>query len=139
MFCKTMYYALIVMMEAAQVYRSNKRVNLAFVSQKHSIPTEALESVVELLRDKHLICFEKNELYLQVIPNEITVWQIVVEVAEDNIFRERYFSPMQQAVSTSTVTMLHKEREKVLKIIENKLSRHTLSDWSEKAKKTIYI
>lgn len=32
MFCTTMYYALIVMMEAAQVYRSNKRVNLAFVS-----------------------------------------------------------------------------------------------------------
>lgn len=75
MFSKTTYFALAVMMEAALAYDSGERIDLAFVSQKHAIPPDAFEGVVEVLQNKHL----------------------------------------------------------------NRLRRYKLSDWSEKANKTIYI
>lgn len=137
MFCKTTYYALVLMMEVALVYESGEGVD--FVMHKHAIPKEEFDLVVQKLNETKLLTMVDGRLHLRVPPNKITIWQIVSKVSDDNIFTGRYYDQNRPIKPTSAMTMIHKEREMMLKIIENRLSKQKLSAWSEKASKTIYI
>lgn len=139
MFCKRTYCALILMMETALAYSSNSHINLDFVSHKHTIPPEEFDGIIEKLNESKLILVVNDKLQLMTPPDKITVWQIVISIAADSMFTGRYFSDEQHVTPTSTVTMLHKEREIMLQMIENRLRRQKLSTWSERASKTIYI
>lgn len=139
MFCKRTYCALILMMEAALAYSSDTDINLDFVSHKHTIPVEEFDGIIEKLNESKLILVVNDKLHLMTPPNEITVWQIISSIAADSVFTGRYFNDEQHVTPTSTITMLHKERETMLQVIENKLKRQKLSTWSERASKTIYI
>lgn len=139
MFCKTTYCALILMMEVALAYESGEGVEVDFIKQKHAIPREEFDLAVSRLDKTKLLTRIDNRLYLQMPPNKITVWQIVTEVSGDNIFTGRYYDQDKPITPTSAMTMIYKEQEMMLKIIENRLSRQKLSVWSERASKTIYI
>lgn len=139
MFCKRTYCALILMMEAALAYSSNRHIDLDFVSQKHTIPAEEFDGIVEKLNESKLITVVNDTLHLMAPPDEITVWQIVSSIAADSVFTGRYFNDEQHVAPTSAISMLHKEREMMLQVIENRLRRQKLSDWSERASKTIYV
>lgn len=139
MFCKTAYCALVLMMEVALVYESGEGVDVDFIMHKHAIPRGEFDFVVQKLDQTKLLTMVNGGLYLRMPPNKITVWQIVSKVSGDNIFTGRYYDQNIPIKPTSAMTMIHKEREMMLKIIENRLSKQKLSAWSEKANKTIYI
>lgn len=139
MFCKRTSCALILMMEAALAYSSNTHINLDFVSHKHAIPVEEFDGIVEKLSESKLIVMIDGELHMLTPPNEITVWQIVSSIASDSFFTGRYSNNDEHVAPTSTITMLRKEQETILKVIGNRLRRQKLSAWSERASKTIYI
>lgn len=139
MFCKTTYCALILMMEMALIYESGEGVDIDYVSKKHTIPSEAFDPVIIKLKESELLTMIDGKWHLRTAPNKITVWQIIKQVAGDNIFTERYYDEEHPAIPTSTMMMIYQERDITLKIIENRLSRMKLSVWSEKASKTVYI
>lgn len=121
MFCRTTYYALLMIMEVALVYGTGKKIDLAFISHNHAIPLDAFDGVLGVLRDKHFIVVIGDGLQLQRAPEKISIWQIVTEVAENSIFRERYYDNSRPVAPTSAMIMLHKEQAKVLKLIESRL------------------
>lgn len=139
MFCKTTYCVLILMMEAALVYESGEGVEADFIVHKHTIPRDEFDLAIKRLDKTKLLTMVNNRLYLQMPPNKITVWQILTEVSGDNIFTGRYADQQEPVTPTSVMTMIYKEREAVLRMIENRLNRQKLSTWSERASKTIYI
>lgn len=139
MFCKTTYCALALMVEVALAYESGKGVEVDFIMHKHAIPYNEFDIALQRLNTTNLLTRIDGRLYLQIPPNKITVWQIITEVSGDNIFTGRYYDRQKPVTPTSVMTMIHKEQEMILKIIENRLSRLKLSVWSERASKTIYI
>lgn len=139
MFCKTTYCALVLMMEVALVYDTENSIGIDFVSRKHSIPLDLFDDILKKLNDNNLIIVLDGKLHLRSSPDNITIWQIVCGVSGNNIFTGRYLDESKQVPPTSTLIMLHRERESVLKMIENRLRREKLSVWSTRANKTIYI
>lgn len=139
MFCKTTCCALVLMMEVVLTYEDGQGMAVDYIMHKHTIPRDEFDLAVNRLCKAKLLTMVADRLYLQVPPNKITIWQIVTEVSGDNIFTERYYDRQKPVAPTSVVTMIHKEREMMLKIIEDRLRRQKLSAWSKKASKTIYI
>lgn len=139
MFCKRTHCALILMMDAALAYSKKESINVKSVAEKHTIPFEIFEDVVARLLDSKLIFSRDGDLSLQVTPDKITIWQIVVSISGGDVFTGRYYDDNHQVAPTSAIIMLNKERENVLRILENRLGRQKLSVWSEKAGRTVYI
>lgn len=109
MFCKTTYCALLLMMEMALVYDSGKGVDLDSVSRKHAIPSEAFNEIIGRLKEMKYLAIIGGKLCLQMPPDKITIWQIVIDAAGDNIFAGRYFDQANPVTPTSAMIMLHKE------------------------------
>lgn len=139
MFCKTTYCALLLMIEIALVYNNEEEVEIDFLYRKHNIQSEEFDCIIEKLSNRKLITVIDGKVRLQMAPNKISIWQIVTDISEESVFTERYFDEEKPVTPTSAMIMLHKERENLLRMIENRLKRQKLSAWSERASKTIYI
>lgn len=139
MFCKTTYCALLLMIEIALVYNNEEEVEIDFLYRKHNIQSEKFDCIIEKLSNRKLITVIDGKVRLQMAPNKISIWQIVTDISEESVFTERYFDEEKPVTPTSAMIMLHKERENLLRMIENRLKRQKLSAWSERASKTIYI
>lgn len=139
MFCKTTYCALLLMIEIALVYNNEEEVEIDFLYRKHNIQSEEFDCIIKKLNNRKLITVIDGKVRLQMAPNKISIWQIVTDISEESVFTERYFDEEKPVTPTSAMIMLHKERENLLRMIENRLKRQKLSAWSERASKTIYI
>lgn len=129
MFCKRTYCALLLMIDVTLAYNNNKQIDIDFVSHKHSIAPEAFNGIVEKLKETKLITIINGKLitiingklHLLTPPDQITVWQIVMDIAAESVFTGRYFDDEKPVRPTSAMIMLHKERENLLRMIENRL------------------
>lgn len=139
MFCKTTYCALVLMMEMALVYGNEEGVRIDFISHKHTIPADVFDTIVKKFKEVKLISEANGKVRLIVSPDKITIWQIVIEIAGEDVFTSRYYDKSKPVSPSSTMIMLDKEREIMLKMIENRLGRQKLSTWSERASKTVYV
>lgn len=81
MFCKRTYCALLLMIDVTLAYNNNKQIDIDFVSHKHSIAPEAFNGIVEKLKETKLITIINGKLHLLTPPDQITVWQIVMDIA----------------------------------------------------------
>lgn len=130
---------LILMLEAALVYDSGKGADIGFVSRKHTIPLEAFDDIFDRVGDTKLLAFVDGKICLQMPPDKIAIWQILTDVAGDNIFMGRYFDEKNPVTPTSAMIMLQQEQQVILKMIENRLRRQKLSVWSQQVSKMVYI
>lgn len=141
MFCKTAHCALIVMMTLT-CDKSRKGLTLAQIAKQNNIPLSAFEGVSEILSMCGFVKVTDNILKLEIRPEETTVWEIVKAVSGENLFQGDFYDGMllqHRLPSSSISTIINKERELVMKIIEGRFCRYKLSKWSEKASKTVYI
>lgn len=139
MFCKTTYCALLLMIEVALVYNKEEEVEIDFLYRKHNIQSDEFDCIIEKLNNRKSITVVDGKVRLQMAPNKISIWQIVTDISRESVFTRRYFDEEKPVTPTSAMIMLHKEREDLLRMIENRLKRQKLSAWSERASKTIYI
>lgn len=139
MFCKRTYCALVLMMETAGVYGGDQGLDVSAVSKRHAIPSKILDGIIKSLVETGLIEVVGGKLKLGLPPDQITIWRIVKDVAGDNIFTGNYYDETKTKIPVTAVFLLNEERQSLLKMIENRLSRQKLSVWSYKASKTVYI
>lgn len=141
MFCRTAYYALVTMITLTR--HKGKGLSVHEIAQINNIPIEALDGVSHRLYDGGFVTIAEGRLSLSISPEDITIWQILEGVSDENLFHGGCYKEgsglhLLHPRSTTTI-MLDKERELMLKVIEGRLSRYKLSQWSEMASKTVYV
>lgn len=134
MFCKRTHCALIVMIELARSYGETD-VDITSITRKYDLLANALDGIIKQLEQSGYVIRIKNELSLQIPPDKISIWDIVEDIQCDES-KELLSKPSDQ---TTTTTMINKEMDIMLKMIQYRLQRYKLSAWSEKASKMIYI
>lgn len=134
MFCKRTHCALIVMIELARSYGETD-VDITSITRKYDLLANALDGIIKQLEQSGYVIRIKNELSLQIPPDEISIWDIVEDIQCDES-KELLSKPSDQ---TTTTTMINKEMDIMLKMIQYRLQRYKLSAWNEKASKMIYI
>lgn len=134
MFCKRTHCALIIMLELAHSYGETS-VDISCIARKYNLLVHALDGIIKQLEKAGYIIRIKNKLSLQISPDEISIWNIVdsIECTES---KELLNKPSNQ---TTTTTMINKEMDVMLKMIQHRLQRYKLSAWSKKVSKMIYI
>lgn len=134
------HYALVLMIELAQVYKE-KCVGISAIAEKHNLSVCALDAIVEKLHKAGYITHQQGLLSLQMSPDKISIWDIIESIEKGNLQVSELIDLFsdKQLLRTPTVMMVDKEMEVVLKIIQSRLKRQKLSAWSEKASKMIYI
>lgn len=139
MFCKRTHYALILMFELAPYYKESG-ITILSIAQKHNLPIDTFDIVIEQLIKSGYISQKENKLYLQYSPDNISIWDIIKCVDEGNLHRvESLESSDTQSHHTSAITMIDKEMSTIAKIVQYRLERHKLSAWSQKVHKIIYV
>lgn len=134
MFCKRTHCALIVMIELARSYGETD-VDITSITRKYDLLANALDGIIKQLEQSGYVIRIKNKLSLQIPPDKISIWDIVEDIQCDES-KELLSKPSDQ---TTTTTMINKEMDIMLKMIQYRLQRYKLSAWSEKASKMIYI
>lgn len=138
MFWKRVHYTLLLMIELAQVHKEDG-IEISGLSKKYNLPKSAFDRIIEGLKQVGYIVHRDDRLFIRVEPDKISIWDIVDSI--DRIQKPEFTELTQdkQQLPTSTAIMVNKEIEVVLKVIQYRLQRHKLSEWSEKASKMFYI
>lgn len=137
MFWDRAHYALILMIELAQLHKK-EGVEILDISEKYNLPISAFDGIIESLEESGYIAGIDGQLSLQIAADKISIWDIIESVDRDKP-NEIESQTDRQIPQISTAIMVNKEMEVVLNMIQNRFKRHKLSAWSEKASKTVYI